>query len=120
MQLGVSLPVGDIGTNPTIMRDYAQAAEGLGYSHLLAGDHVFGANPAATAGVFESAAAEMGKFNVDFHRVGTTEYAFHDPFVLFGFLAGCTRSIGFASGVLILAQRQAAINKRPRSTSCAL
>lgn len=36
MQLGVSLPVGDIGTDPTIMRDYAQAAEGLGYSHLLA------------------------------------------------------------------------------------
>src|SRR5262245_15511005 len=109
MQLGVSLPVGDIGTEPTIMRDYAQAAEGLGYSHLLAGDHVFGANPAATAGVFASSTAEMGKFNVDFRRVGTTAYAFHDPFVLFGFLAGCTRSIGFASGVLILAQRQAAI-----------
>ena len=35
--------------------------------------------------------------------------AYHDPFVLFGFLAGCTRQIGFAAGVLILAQRQAVL-----------
>ena len=32
MQLGASLPVGDIGTGPTVLRDYAQAAEGLGWS----------------------------------------------------------------------------------------
>jgi probable F420-dependent oxidoreductase len=41
--------------------------------------------------------------------VGTTANAYHDPFVLFSFLAGCTRSIGFAVGVLILAQRQAVL-----------
>ena len=52
MQLGVTLPVADIGTGPTVVRDYAQAAEGLGYSHLLVGDHVLGANPAADRGVF--------------------------------------------------------------------
>ena len=45
MQLGATLPVTDIGTGPTVVRDYAQAAEGLGYSHLLVGDHVLGANP---------------------------------------------------------------------------
>ena len=45
MQLGATLPVADIGTGPTVVRDYAQAAEGLGYSHLLVGDHVLGANP---------------------------------------------------------------------------
>src|ERR1700676_4088608 len=94
MQLGASLPVVDIGTGPTAVRDYAQAAEGLGYAHLLAPDHVLGANPAADYG---------GR------RVGTTATAYHDPFVLFGFLAGCTKQIGFASGVLILAQRQAAL-----------
>ena len=40
---------------------------------------------------------------------GSNATAYHDPFVLFGFLAGVTRKIGFAAGVLILAQRQAAL-----------
>src|ERR1700744_5225460 len=94
MQLGASLPVVDIGTGPAASRDYAQAAEGLGYQYLVAPDHVLGANPAADHG---------GR------RVGTTASAYHDPFVLFGFLAGCTQHIGFAVGVLILAQRQAVL-----------
>src|SRR5258708_32848908 len=41
--------------------------------------------------------------------MGTTATAYHDPFVLFAFLAGVTRRVGFAAGVLILAQRQAAL-----------
>src|SRR5579863_7786641 len=94
MQLGASLPVVDIGTGPTVVRDYAQAAEGLGYNYLVAPDHVLGAN---------SAADHAGR------RVGTTANPYHDPFVLFGFLAGCTQRIGFAVGVLILAQRQAVL-----------
>ena len=69
-------------------------AEGLGYDYLVAPDHVLGGNP-----------------NVDHggRRVGTTATAYHDPFVLFAFLAGVTRKLGFAAGVLILAQRQAAL-----------
>jgi probable F420-dependent oxidoreductase len=94
MQLGCSLPVADIGTGPSVLRDYAQAAEGLGYAHLVAPDHVLGANPAADHGG---------------NRVGTTANAYHDPFVLFGFLSGCTKTIGFAVGVLILAQRPAVL-----------
>ena len=94
MQLGCNMPVGDIGTGPAVIRDYAQAAEGLGFAYLLAPDHVLGGNPDADYG---------GR------RVGTTATAYHDPFVLFAFLAGCTKSIGFASGVIILAQRQAAL-----------
>jgi probable F420-dependent oxidoreductase len=94
MQLGASIPVSDIGTGPAAIRDYAQAAEGLGYAHLVAPDHVLGANPAGDHGG---------------NRVGTTANAYHDPFVLFGFLAGCTKQIGFAVGVLILAQRQAVL-----------
>ncbi|HEX3952883.1 MAG TPA: LLM class F420-dependent oxidoreductase [Stellaceae bacterium] len=94
MQLGASLPVADIGTGPTVLRDYAQAAEGLGYAYLVAPDHVLGANPAVDYG---------GR------RVGTSANAYHDPFVLFAFLAGCTSKIGFAAGVLILAQRQAVL-----------
>jgi probable F420-dependent oxidoreductase len=94
MQLGCSLPVVDIGTGAAVLRDYAQAAEGLGFAHLVVPDHVLGANPAAAR---------------DGSRVGTTASAYHDPFVLFGFLAGCTNRIGFAVGVLILAQRQAVL-----------
>src|ERR1700750_507614 len=94
MQLGASLPVVDIGTGPAAVRDYAQAAEALGYAYLVAPDHVLGANPAADHG---------GR------RGGTTANAYHAPFVLFGFLAGCTQRIGFAVGVLILAQRQAVL-----------
>jgi probable F420-dependent oxidoreductase len=94
MLLGCSLPVGDIGAGGAVLRDYAQAAEGLGFAYLLAPDHVLGGNPTADHG---------GR------RVGTTATAYHDPFVLFGFLAGCTKAIGFATGVLILAQRQAAL-----------
>ncbi|MGA8549684.1 MAG: LLM class flavin-dependent oxidoreductase, partial [Stellaceae bacterium] len=94
MQLGCSLPVGDIGAGAAVLRDYAQAAEGQGFTHLIAPDHVLGANPAADHGGT---------------RVGTTATAYHDPFVLFGFLAGCTGKIGFAVGVLILAQRQAVL-----------
>ena len=94
MQLGASIPVADIGTGPAELRDYAQAAEELGFAHLLAPDHVLGVNPSADHGD---------------RRVGTTASAYHDPFVLFAFLAGCTRQIGFAAGVLILAQRQAVL-----------
>jgi probable F420-dependent oxidoreductase len=94
MLLGASLPVSDIGTGPAVLRDYAQTAEGLGFAYLVAPDHVLGANPEADRGGA---------------RVGTTANAYHDPFVLFGFLAGCTEHIGFAVGVLILAQRQAVL-----------
>ncbi len=92
MQLGASIPVGDIGTGPAVLRDHAQAAEGLGYDYLVAPDHVLGRNPDGPG-----------------RPIGTTATAYHDPFVLFGFLAGCTRNVGFAAGVLILAQRQAAL-----------
>src|SRR4051794_2646033 len=94
MQLGATIPVADIGTAPGPIRDYAQTVEGLGFDYLQAPDHVLGANPATIAGK---------------GRVGTSENPYHDPFVLFGFLAGCTKRIGFAAGVLILAQRQAAL-----------
>jgi probable F420-dependent oxidoreductase len=94
MQLGATIPVADIGTGPTQIRDYAQTVEGLGFDYLQAPDHVLGANPATSAGK---------------GRVGTNQNPYHDPFVLFGFLAACTRRLGFAPGVLILAQRQAAL-----------
>src|SRR5438132_12124140 len=89
MQLGTLLPLGDIGGDPAVVREYAQTAENIGYDFVEAPDHVLGAS--------EASAAEAG-------RTGAGLY--HDPFVLFGFLAGCTSKLGFSTGVLILPQRQ--------------
>src|SRR5271168_4611303 len=89
MQLGTLLPLGDIGGDPAVVREYAQAAEAIGYHFVEAPDHVLGAS--------EASAPEPGR---------TGAGLFHDPFVLFGYLAGCTTKLGFSTGVLILPQRQ--------------
>ena len=97
MQLGANMPLWDIGGEPDIVRDFAQAAEGLGYDFLGAADHVIGVNVDSRGG-----ADAWGDRN-------TSADLFHDPFVLFGFLSACTKTIGFSTQVLILAQRQAAL-----------
>jgi probable F420-dependent oxidoreductase len=92
MELGALLPLGDIGGDPAVVREYALAAEQIGYDFLEAPDHVLGQNPAGAGGG---------------ERVADGLY--HDPFVLFGYLAGCTQKLGFSTGVLILPQRQTAL-----------
>ena len=89
MQLGCLLPFGDIGGDPAVLREYAQAAESVGYDFIEAPDHVLGQNPAG---------ASSGE------RIADGLY--HDPFVLFGYLAGICPKLGFSTGVLILPQRQ--------------
>ena len=96
MELGALLPLGDIGGDPATVREYARTAEAIGYGFVEAPDHVLGAS--------EASASEAG-------RTGAGLY--HDPFVLFGYLAGCTNKLGFSTGVLILPQRQ----NRPRRES---
>ena len=90
MELGTLMPWSDIGGKPAVIREYAQAAESIGYDFLEAPDHVLGVNAASRPG---------------WDRNDNTDL-FHDPFVLFGFLAGCTSKLGFSTGVLILPQRQ--------------
>ena len=84
MQLGALLPLGDIGGEPAVVREYAQTAEAIGYHFIEAPDHVLGAT--------EASAPEPG-------RTGAGLY--HDPFVLFGFLAGCTNKLGFSTEALV-------------------
>ncbi len=91
MKLGITLPLVDIQGDPAAVRDFAQAAEALGYRHLGAPDHVLGVNVASRP--------EWGTRN-------TSKDFFHDPFVLFGFLSACTQKIEFSTEVLILPQRQ--------------
>src|SRR6202012_773863 len=92
MELGTLLPLGDIGGGPAGPKEYAQAAEDAGYHFLEAADHVLGVNAATRPGWDRN----------------TNDDLFHDPFVLFGFLAGVTK-LGFSTGVLILPQRQTAL-----------
>jgi probable F420-dependent oxidoreductase len=93
MKIGVIFPQIEIGHDPMVIRAYAQAAKDLGYSHILAYDHVLGADPA--------------------RRPNWTGYThteqFHEPFVLFGFIAAAAPGIELITGVIILPQRQTAL-----------
>ena len=90
MRIGVVFPQTEIGADPGGIRAYAQAVTDLGYAHILAYDHVVGADPAVHTGW-------AGPYDID-----TT---FHEPFVLFGFLAGLTE-LELVTGIIILPQRQ--------------
>lgn len=94
MRIGVIFPQTEITADPIAVRDYAQAAEGLGYAHLLTYDHVLGADTSARP---------------DWRGPYTSHSLFHEPFVLFGYLAGLTTRLEFVTGILILPQRQTAL-----------
>ena len=94
MKIGVVFPQTEIGQDPAMIRDYAQAVEAMGYTHILAFDSVVGANPDRPGG-WDS--------QYDYR------HAFHEPFALFGFCAAVTRHIELVTGVLILPQRQTAL-----------
>lgn len=95
MKFGVVFPQTQIGADPVMLRDFVQAAEGMGYHHLLAYDHVLGANPERPGW--------------DRSRPYSYRDMFHEPFTLFSWMAGFTETIGFMTGVLILPQRQTAL-----------
>src|ERR687887_526240 len=94
LKIGVTFPQTEIGNDPIAIRDFAQAVEDLGYAFLLAYDHVLGAHPDRPGGW-------PGPY--------TDQHTFHEPLVLFGYLAGLTRTIEFVTGVIILPQRQATL-----------
>lgn len=89
MQIGVVLPQTELGPERSAVRAYGQGVEALGFGHLVAYDHVVGADPAVHRGW-------DGPYDVDTQ--------FHEPFVLFGFLAACT-SLELVTGITILPQR---------------
>ncbi len=93
MQIGVVFPQTEIGADVGAVRAYAQRVEEQGFAHVLAYDHVLGADPAVHA-------PWTGPYDVD-----TT---FHEPFVLYGYLAAIT-SLELVTGIIILPQRQTAL-----------
>ncbi|HXH23265.1 MAG TPA: LLM class F420-dependent oxidoreductase [Dehalococcoidia bacterium] len=96
MKIGVVFPQTEIGADPVAVRDYAQAAEDLGFTHLVAYDHVVGAHPERPDG-----RPWRGPY--------THQSLFHEPLVLFAYLGAITRTLEFASGIIILPQRQAVL-----------
>ena len=101
MKIGVVFPQTEFGSDPVAIRDYAQAAEALGFAHIVAYDHVLGANPDRPGGW-------SGPY--------THLTPFHEPFVLFSYMAAFTTRIEFAPGIIILPQRQTALVARQAAT----
>jgi probable F420-dependent oxidoreductase len=94
MQIGVVFPQTEIGADAAAVRDYVQAAEDLGFAHVLTFDHVLGAEARRYPG-----------WNGPYSHLDM----FHEPFVLFGYLAALTRRLELVTGVIILGQRQTAL-----------
>lgn len=95
MRFGAVFPITEIGADPGAVRDFAVGVEALGFDHLIAYDHVLGAVHA------DRTPPLSGQYD---------EYdSFHEPLVLFGFLAGVTERIELVTGVLVAPQRQTAL-----------
>jgi len=95
VKIGAIFPTTEIGTDPSAIRDWAQAAEALGLSHVITYDHVLGAVHAGREPKLTGPYTERD--------------AFHEPLTLFAWLAAHTRTLVLATGVLVLPQRQAAL-----------
>src|SRR4051812_3443432 len=101
MRIGAVYPQTEFGSDPIAIRDYAQAVEAMGYTHVLAYDHVLGANPNRPGGW-------TGPY--------THETPFQEPFVLFAYMASVTTKLEFATGIIILPQRQTALVAKQAAT----
>ena len=100
MKIGFVYPQTEFGNDPSAIRDLAQSAEELGFSYVLAYDHVVGVNPERPGW--------DGPY--DFQT------PFQSPLLLFSFMAGVTKQLGFATGILILPQRQTALVAKQAAT----
>ena len=94
MKLGVVFPQTEIGDDPDRVARFATTAEQLGYDHIIAYDHVLGASTQSRP---------------DWQGPYTMNSMFQEPLVLFAYLAGLTKTLEFASGIIILPQRQTAL-----------
>ena len=91
MRYGVIFPQTEIGADPGAVRAFAQATEDLGYDHLVAYDHVLGADTTNRPG---------------WSGAYSSKDTFHEPLVLFGHLAATTQRLELVTGIIILPQRQ--------------
>jgi alkanesulfonate monooxygenase SsuD/methylene tetrahydromethanopterin reductase-like flavin-dependent oxidoreductase (luciferase family) len=95
MKAGVVYPQTELGGDPGAVKAFAQAAEGLGYDHIVIYDHVLGAVHAGREPKLTGPYKETDPF--------------HEPLVAYAYLAGVTKNLGLVTGVIILPQRQTAL-----------
>ncbi len=103
VEFGALFPQTELGTDAIAARDFAQAAEGLGFTHLLAYEHVLGAN-------IDRADRRGGRWPY------TQRDSFLEPLTFFSYLAGVTQRLGFATAILILPQRQTVLVAKQTAT----
>lgn len=96
MKLGVVYPQIELGGDPEAVAQFARGVENLGYTHLLAYDHVLGAT-------HDREPKLWGPY--------TEQDPFHEPLIMFAYLASIVR-LEFVTGVIILPQRQTALLAR--------
>lgn len=101
MKMGVVFPQTEFGSDPAAIADYTQTAEALGYTHILAYDHVIGANPDRPGGW-------SGPY--------THQSSFHEPFVLFAYMAAIAKELEFVTGIVILPQRETTLVAKQAAT----
>jgi probable F420-dependent oxidoreductase len=101
MKFGVVYPQTEIEHDPGWIRAFAQSVEGLGYNHVLTYEHVLGVDP-------ESPKAVQGPYGID--------DAFLSPLVLFSSMAAVTKRLEFATGILVLPQRDAVLVAKQAAT----
>jgi probable F420-dependent oxidoreductase len=101
MQIGLVYPQTEYPADPFAIRDYAQAAEQLGFTHVVAYDHILGANPDRPGGW-------TGPY--------TYRNQFLEPFLLFTWMAAATGRLGFIPGILILPQRETTLVAKQAAT----
>ncbi len=95
MKIGVSYPTTEVAGDGQAIRAFVRAAEDLGYDHIMAYDHV------VTGPLEQRDPPLTGPY--------TEKDSFHDPFTFFAFAAALTERLEFATGVLVLPQRQTAV-----------
>lgn len=99
IRVGLAYPQIELGGDPDAVRAVCDPLESMGADHVLAYDHVLGASHAD-----RTPPLRQGGYDQD--------DPFHDPFVMFAYLAGRTTTLRFISGVIVLPQRQTALVAR--------
>ena len=94
MRIGAVFPQTEAGTDVAAIKEYVQSVEALGFDHILAFDHVLGANASSRPG-----------------WVGAYQHtdSFYEPITFYSYVAGISKHLELATGVIILPQRQTAL-----------
>lgn len=98
LKLGVHLPQNEFGANVPELRRFVTSCEAIGYDYLIMGEHVLSHD-----------ASSQAPQTREEPRPYTPDWVWHEPFVMFGYLAAVTERIRFMPSVMVLPMRQTAL-----------